>query len=152
MTTVNDDGLDDVAAITPTLSVKVAGGCAILAGVLALVLALQAAAVLQVAGVYRLAILLLSTGGLGAIVGGFRLTRMLGGSAHLTAGFSGAVLLTALVWFVLALSKGVLVLLALPILPIAGTAVVTSVANRVVVQRADAARSRLRAQGLDAGL
>ena len=147
-----DEGFDDVAAVTPPLSVKVAGACSMLAGVLCLVLALQAGAVLAVAGAFQLAVVLFVVCGLGAVISGFRLTRLLGGSALLSAGFASMTLLSALAWFVVALMNGLVILLALPILPISGAAVITSLANRELVAKADAARSRLRAQGLDLGL
>ncbi len=147
-----DDGLDDVAAVTPPTTVKVSGACSMLAGVLTLVLAVQAGAVLQVRGAYQLAVVLFAVCGLGAIVSGFRLTRLLGGSALLTTGFACMTLLSALAWFVVALMNGVLVLLALPIVPVAGAAAITAFTSRALVERADAARSRLRAQGLDLGL
>jgi hypothetical protein len=65
---------------------------------------------------------------------------------------SGACFVSASLWFVVALMTGVLILLALPILPIAGAAAITAFANRQRWARADGARSRLRAQGLDLGL
>jgi hypothetical protein len=147
-----EEGLDDVAAVTPPLNVKVSGACSIFAGVLSLVLALQAGAVLEVRGAFQLAVVLFAVCGLGGVVSGFRLTRLLGGSALLTTGFASLTLLSALGWFVVALMNGVLILLALPIVPIAGAAAITSFANRELVARADVARSRLRAQGLDLGL
>jgi hypothetical protein len=147
-----EDGTDDVAMVTPTVAVKVSGACAMLTGVLCLVLALQAGAVLGVRGAFQLVIALFGVCGLGALVSGFRLTRLLAGSALLTTGFASMSFVSALLWFVVALMKGVLILLALPILPIAGAAAITSFANRQRVARADAARSRLREQGLDLGL
>lgn len=147
-----EEGLDDVAAVTPTFGVKVSGACSMLAGVLSSVLALQAGAVLQVRGAFQLAVVLFAVCGLGAVISGFRLTRLLGGSALLTSGFACMTFVSALAWFVVALLNGVLILLALPILPIAGAATITAFANRELVTRADAARSRLRAQGLDLGL
>jgi hypothetical protein len=147
----DDDGLDDVAAITPTLAVKVAGGSAILSGALCLVIALQSTVILQVQGVFQAGSALFLAVGVVAIISGYRLTRMRGGAATLTSAVGCAVLVLALGWFVLALTRGVLIVLALPMLPVAAVSAITSFTSRASVALADAARKRLRAQGLDVG-
>jgi hypothetical protein len=77
---------------------------------------------------------------------------MRAGAALLCATASGALVLAALAWFVITLLGGVFVLLALGLVPLASVAAIASVASLKPVERASAARKRLRAQGLDAGL
>jgi len=150
--TLDGDSTDDIAAVTPKPAVKVAGALTIGSGLLALVLALQAGALLEVRGVYRLAEPVFFVVGAACVVGGYRLTRMRAGSALWSAGATLAALVSALGWFILTLTGGVFVLLALGLVPVSAVAAIASFASVGPIERASAARRRLRAQGLDAGL
>lgn len=143
---------DDILAITPTPKVKVAAACTAIAGVLSLVLCLQAGAVLQVRGPYQAVAPVFGVLGVLGLVAGHRLSRMKNGAAWLGVGVSGAIGLAALAWFVLAILGGVLILLALVLLPLSSVAVLAAVGSSAAIQRAERARARLRSEGLDSGL
>jgi hypothetical protein len=146
------ESLDDIVAVTPTPAVKIAGALSLGSGLIACVLALQAGALLEARGAYQLAEPTFLLLGAACLVGGYRLTRMRAGAALLCAVASGVLVLAALGWFVITLLGGVFVLLALGLVPLASVAAIASVASLKPVERASAARKRLRAQGLDAGL
>lgn len=148
----NTDSADDISAITPTSGVKVAGGLTILSGFIACVLALQAGTLLGARGVYRLSEPLFLLLGLACLVGGYRLTRMRAGSARWSMFAAAFTALAGLLWFVMTLQAGVLVLMALGLVPVASLATIAGLASLKPVERAAAARKRLREQGLDSGL
>lgn len=143
---------DDILAITPTPRVKAAAACTAIAGVLSLVLCLQAGAVLQLRGGYQAVAPVFGVLGLLGLVTGYRLSRMKNGAAWLGVGVSGAIGLAALVWFVVALLGGVFILLALLLLPLSSGALLAAVGSSAAIQRAEGARARLRSEGLDSGL
>ena len=151
---MNTDGesMDDIAAVTPTPAVKLGGALTIGSGLIACVLALQAGALLEARGAYRLAEPLFLLLGVACVFGGYRLTRLRAGAALLSCVAAGVTVLSALAWFVLTFMSGVFVLLALALVPLASLAAIASLASLKPVERAAAARKRLRAQGLDAGL
>lgn len=148
----NTDSVDDISAITPTSGVKLAGGLTILSGFIACVLALQAGTLLGARGIYRLSEPLFLLLGLACLVGGYRLTRMRGGSARWSTLAAALTALAGLLWFVMTLQAGVLVLMALGLVPVASLATIAGLASFKPVERAAAARKRLREQGLDSGL
>jgi fatty acid desaturase len=86
------------------------------------------------------------------IFAGARCAAMRGIGARLSAAVGGLLAVFGLAWFVIAFVGGVLILLALVLVPIAGVAAGFALSNLDVTRRADEARQRLRAQGLDAGL
>ncbi|HET9931683.1 MAG TPA: hypothetical protein VFQ35_13375, partial [Polyangiaceae bacterium] len=151
MNTTNDS-IDDIAAITPTPGVKLAGGLTILSGFISGVLALQAGTLLGARGVYRLSEPLFALLGLACLVSGFRLTRMRAGSARWATVAAALACVSGLVWFVMTLQAGVFVLMALGLVPLASIATIAGLASLKPVERAAAARRRLREQGLDSGL
>ncbi len=148
----NTDSIDDISAITPTTGVKVAGGLTILSGFVSCVLALQAGTLLGARGIYRLSEPLFGLLGVACIVGGYRLTRMRAGSARGSTVAAALTGLSGLIWFGMTLQAGVFVLMALGLVPIASLATIAALASWKPVERAAAARKRLREQGLDSGL
>jgi hypothetical protein len=150
--TPDDDSMGDIAAVTPKPAVKVAGALSIGSGLIALVLALQAGALLGARGVYQLVEPLFAVLGALSLIGGYRLTRMRAGSALWSASATLAVCVCALGWFIVTLLSGVFVLLALGLVPLSAIAAIASLASVKPVELAAAARKRLRAQGLDSGL
>lgn len=140
-----------MVAIKATSSAKVGGGVMAAAGVLALVLAFQGFAILGLRGVYRLSEpVFLVLGALG-ILAGARLAAMRGIGALLTTIVGGLLCVTSLGWFVWTLVSGLFLILPFFLVPISAWAALMGVLNLAKTRDADAARSRLRAQGLDAG-
>ena len=150
--TLQADPVDDIAVIIPSRTVKVAAALTMLSGVVTLGLAVQASTLLNPIGVYRLSPLVFAALGLGALVSGARVSRMRAGSAHWSVALAALMALAGLTWFVLALKSGVLLVMALALAPLAIVAIVASLLSLALVERATAARKRLRAQGLDSGL
>lgn len=146
------EAVDDVVAITPTTLVKVAAACTTFGGVLSLVLALQAGALLEVRGAFRAVVVVFAVLGVAAVVCGFRVSRMRRGAALWAAIVMALLCLAAIGWFVLALLGGVFVLLALALVPITAVGTVSAARSIKTVERAALARSRLRSLGLDVGL
>ncbi len=149
---MDGDSVDDISLLAPTPAVKVAAACTLLSGLLGVVLALQAGALLEARGAYRLSEPVFGLLGLVELWVGYRLSRMRGRAALMSAIASGLLALAALVWFGITLMNGVFVFLALVLMPVASVATIGSLASLKVTARADAARLRLREQGLDAGL
>jgi hypothetical protein len=144
-------GDDDMVAIRPTAGAKVGAAFMAGAGVLGLVLALQGFVFLQLRGVYALSEPIFAALGALGIFAAARLASMRGLGALLAVIGGGLLSLAALIWFVVAMLGGVFILLAIALVPIAGIAAGLGAANLQTARKADAARSRLRAQGLDAG-
>jgi hypothetical protein len=143
---------DDMLAIKATPAVKAGAAFMAGAGVLGLVLALQGAAVLGLRGIYQLTELVFGLLGALGIYAGARFSAMRGVGARLSAVVGGLLAVLGLAWFVIAFVGGVLILLALVLVPVGGVAAGFALSNLEATRRADQARSRLRAQGLDAGL
>jgi hypothetical protein len=144
-------GDDDMIAIKPTSGAKLGGAVMAGAGVLGLVLALQGFAVLGLRGAYQLSEPLFGLLGALGIFAAARLASMRGQGALLTAVVGALLSLLAIAWFVVALLGGVFILLALALAPVGALAAVLGIVNLAPARKADAARGRLRAQGLDAG-
>jgi hypothetical protein len=140
-----------MAAIKATGTAKAAGAFMAGAGVLSLVLALQAAIVLMVRGPYQLVEVLFTLLGLVGVFAGAKLAGMRSLGAWLSIVTGALLALSSLGWFLLAMSRGVFVVPALFLVPLAAVASGLAAANLDATGRADDARSRLRAQGLDAG-
>ncbi len=146
-----DQADDDMLAIKPTSGVKAGAAFMAGAGVLGLVIALQGFAIISLRGVYQLSEVVFGLLGALGIFAAARFSAMRGIGARLTAGVGLALAVCGLGWFVIALLGGVFIMLALAVVPVAGVAAGLAFVNLGATRRADAARSRLRAQGLDAG-
>jgi hypothetical protein len=143
----------DLAAIVVPPSAKFGGGALLLLGVLTLVLCLQT--VLVVGRYNSLTIPIISAMfllGLSCAVLGFQVTRGSGKAAVLGTGFASITFLGAGGWFVFGIFNNLFSLLALMLMPIAVTAILFVALSISWARRADLARERLRAQGLDSGL
>jgi hypothetical protein len=146
-----DQADDDMLAIKPTASAKAGAAFMAGAGVLGLVIALQGFAIISLRGVYQLSEVVFGVLGALGIFAGARLSGMRGVGARLSAAVGLLLAVAGLGWFVIALLGGIFIMLALVMAPVAGVAAGLAFVNLAATQRADAARSRLRAQGLDAG-
>lgn len=150
--TMPEETADDILAITPTPRVKAAAGICVVSGVFSLILALQAGTILQVRGIFQAATPLFALLGLAAVVAGYRLARMRAGAAWFAVGAAAGVGLLSLLWFVFALLNGVVLYLALLLVPLTGGAVLAATGCTLALERAARARQRLRSEGLDSGL
>ena len=143
----------DLEAITVPASAKFGGGALLLLGVLTLVLCLQT--VLVVARYDSLTVPIISLMfalGAACAVLGFRITRGSGKATLTGTVFAGIDFVLTAAWFVFGIFHNLFSLLALLLLPIAVTALLFSALSIGWARRADEARERLRAQGLDSGL
>jgi len=143
----------DLAAIVVPPNAKFGGGALLLLGVLTLVLCLQTLLLIA-----RYEPLLIVVVGLMFVLGGgsawigFQVTRGSGKAALLGTGIAGISFVCSGAWFVYAMFNNVVSLLALLLMPIAVTALLFCALSIGWAKRADLARERLRAQGLDSGL
>jgi len=142
----------DLQAITVPSSVKVGGGTLLLLGVLTLVLCLQTALVVRFNAITTTIVLLMFTNGLACALSGFYLTRGSGKAAVSGTVLAGASFFLLAAWVGFSLYNGLLSLLAISLLPLSLLAATFGGLSISWARRADHARERLRAQGLDLGL
>jgi hypothetical protein len=142
----------DLDAIVVPSSVKLAGGLLVGAGVCATLIGIQALFFFRMAGAYQaVGPLALMLGG-GCVFFGWGVVR--GRSRAALAGLvvGALTLLFSLGWVALSLMNGVFSFISLANLPLSGLAAALVASSLKQVKAIDAARDRLRAQGLDAGL
>jgi hypothetical protein len=148
--TDSDDA--DLEAIVVPSSAKFGGGALLLLGVLTLVLGLQTVLVVARYNSLTLPIIAVMFAlGAGCSVLGFQTTRGSGKAATLGTGFAGLSFVLAGAWFVFGIFHNLVSMLALMLMPIAVTAALFCGLSISWARRADAARERLRAHGLDSG-
>jgi len=146
------DDADLEAIVVPNLA-KVGGGSLLLLGVLTLVLCLQTVLVVGRYNALTIPIIaVMFVLGAACSVLGFQITRGSGKAAVLGTAFGGVTFVLSGAWFVFGLMNNLVSLLALMLEPLAALAVVFSAVSIGWARRADAARERLRAHGLDSGL
>lgn len=143
--------MDDLDALRLPGTAKVAGGFALLLGVFQCILAAQNAVVLRGALQYPIT-------GFMAILGlviayaGFRVTRGSGKAAIVALSACTVGLITAAAWFVFTLLHGMLSPLTFLVFVLSLATLTLSALAVPALRRVDAARARLRAQGLETGL
>jgi len=142
---------DPLTDITPTVLVKAAGRIVLVAGGLMALMGLQSLG-LRFAGVFVVVPYLQIVLGLAAAVMGWMLNRGRGWAAMAGAFCSVALAFFNIVWIVWALSNGYFTLMSLIVLPFAVVGSVLAALSVAPCKRADAARARLAADGLDLGL
>jgi len=142
----------DLQAVTVPSSVKVGGGTLLLLGVLTLVLCLQTSLAVRFTVVSTPIVLLMFAVGLACALLGFYLTRGSGRAAVAGTVLAGASFFLLAGWVGFSLYNGLLSLLALLLLPLSLLAATFGALSMSWARRADLARERLRAQGLDLGL
>ncbi|HEY3496963.1 MAG TPA: hypothetical protein VGK73_19825 [Polyangiaceae bacterium] len=141
----------DLEAIAVPSEVKLAGGVTIGAGLAAGITGLQALLFFRLPGALQVIgpVALLLAGG--CVMAGWGVVRGRSRAALASVSLAGLTFLLGLAWVIFALLNGVLSLTALAVFPLSGAAVVLVALSLKRVQRIEAARERLRAQGLDAG-
>jgi|GEM_PF-1986193 len=149
----NADAQDaDLQAVTVPSSVKIGGGTLLLWGVLTLVLCLQTALAVRFDALTTPIVLLMFALGLSGVLLGFQLTRGSGKAAVSGVVLSAVSFFLFAAWVAFSLYNGLLSLLALALLPLSLLAATFCGLSVSWARRADQARERLRAQGLDLGL
>lgn len=143
----------DLDAIVVPSTAKFGGGALLLLGALTLVLCLQTVLVVRRYDALTTPIIgVMFALGLGCAVLGFQITRGSGKAAVVGTVLAGITFFGSGTWFVFGLFHNFVSALALLLLPIAVAAGLFSALSIGWARRADAARDRLRAQGLDPGL
>lgn len=151
--TSSEDAQDaDLQAITVTSTVKVGGVSLLALGVLTLVLCLQTALAVRFDSVSTPIVLTMFSIGLACALVGFYLTRGSGKAAVSGTALSGLAFVLLTAWLIFATIHGFFSLLCLALIPLALIACFFSALTIPWTRRADAARERLREQGLDLGL
>jgi hypothetical protein len=142
---------DDLEALVIPSSVKVAGAMLIGAGVTVGIVGLQVLGFRTSGFVSLVGPLALVLSG-GCVFAGWGVVRARARSALFALVLAVVTGLFAAAWVVLALMNGVLSPISLLVLPLAATAAILIFFATKNIRKIDAARERLRAQGLDAGL
>jgi hypothetical protein len=142
----------DLQAITVPSSVKAGGGSLLLLGVLTLVVCLQTALVVRFNVITTPIVLLMFVLGLACALVGFYVTRGSGKAALVGTALAGAAFFLLAGWVGFALYGGLLSLLSISLLPLSLLSATFCALSISWGRRADLARGRLRAQGLDLGL
>jgi Ca2+/Na+ antiporter len=132
--------------------VKIGGGTLLLLGVLTLVLCLQTALAVRFNVIGAPIVLMMFAIGLAAALLGFYLTRGSGKAAVSGTVLAGVSFFLLAAWVGFSLYNGLLSLLAMALLPLSLLAATFCALSVGWARRADQARERLRAQGLDLGL
>jgi hypothetical protein len=148
----NDSDDADLEAIVVPSSAKFGGGALLLLGVLTLVLGLQTVLVVARYNSLTLPIIavMFALGG-GSSVLGFQTTRGSGKATVLGTGLASLSFVLAGAWFGFGIFHNLVSMLALMLMPIAVTAALFCGLSISWARRADEARERLRAHGLDSG-
>jgi hypothetical protein len=148
-----DQADDDLAAITATPLAKLAGGLLIGLGAFDAVLALQSWLLLVRAPVPALLLVLSMIAAAPVCVFlGWKVARLYGWASLAGSAAAGVTGVVALSWALFAFFNGVVALLAFALVPLSLAASVVSGLCIDAGRRADAARERLRDQGLEAGI
>jgi len=142
----------DLQAVTVPSQVKIGGGTLLLWGVLTLVLCLQTALAVRFTAITTPIVLLMFALGLSGAWLGFKLTRGSGKAAVSGVVLTGVSFFLLAAWVGFSLYNGLLSLLAISLLPLSLLAALFCGLSVSWARRADQARERLRAQGLDLGL
>lgn len=146
------DGDEDVQAAAPSTLVRIAGRVSTLAGVFSIVLGLQSFVNIRLVGFFAIAPFAQILLGLGLAICGWMLSRGRGWAAIGSAALGAVTVLSTIVFSVTALLGGYVTLMPVFV-------IISGVAGAVMAGvgigeclRADKARERLAAQGLDMGL
>lgn len=142
---------DPLTDVTPSLLVKLAGRIVLVAGGLMALMGVQSLT-LWFAGMFAVVPYVQIALGVAVAVMGWMLNRGRGWAAIAGSVCAGVMALFNTLWIVWALSNGYFTLMSLIVIPFAvGGSVLAALAVRPC-QRADAARARLAAEGLDLGM
>jgi hypothetical protein len=143
--------MDDLDALRLPAIAKVAGGIGLLLGGFQCILAVQSFLLLRPA--WRFLVLAVMFGlGLILLRAGYRMTRGFGRGALIGAVAAAANGLVVAAWLVFALLQGVLSPLTLLVILLSMASLVFSSLTIPALRSVDAARDRLREEGLETGL
>jgi hypothetical protein len=141
----------DIAACTPDINVKAAAGGLAVSGILLVLLCAQTASLLPLNLETTPIIGGMGVAGALSIFAATRVARLYTAGAWLGVIVGGVASLSGLAWLLFSVIGGLFSLLALAAPPIALLSTLATVLVLPRAQRAEAARERLRAAGLDLG-
>ncbi len=144
--------LDDLSALTPTASSKLAGGFTILGGGFTLIASLQGFMVWRLEGLILAVLLLLLALGGAHVVLGFKVVRMRGWAARTATFTSGFAFLVGAAWFAFGIYSGLFSLPTLALIPLTGAASILCSSVIKPALKADALRAKLAEQGISSGI
>jgi len=142
---------DDFQTAQPPAIAKVAGGVALGAGALAVLVLAQTVTGFWVRSDFKIGLVVLAALGVADAVFGLALMRARAWAAIASAAGCAALFLGASIWLFVSLRSGLVSLFALGAPPLAFVAAVLAAIGVAPCRRASAARARLAAQGLDMG-
>jgi hypothetical protein len=146
------DAEEDIAASSPPVLARAAGGVIALAGAVVTLTGAQTLAMVSIRGPWAVAPWVLLMLGLGELVLGTVVFRARAWGAVLATGVSLAQTIAAMVWLVFSMAHGLFSLYALGGPCVSLGAVVMALVAMGPCQIASAARARLKAQGMDLGI
>lgn len=142
---------EDLATIVPTTLAKAGGGAQMFIGLFGLVLALQTSSIVRFRGLQQLILPTMILGALALLGLGWKTLKGRGTAAFVGAFVAAFYGLLGLAWLVYSFSNALFSLVALFLGPASIVAAVLSALAISAGRRADDARDRLRAQGMDVG-
>jgi hypothetical protein len=143
---------DDIAAATPPLMARVAGGADALAGLVVALTGVQTLTLVELRAPYAAAPWVLVALGLTTVVLGVFVFRARVVAAIAAIGAGGLLVLASGAWLVLSFTHGLFSLFAMAAPFVATAALVLTFLALGPCQRASAARDRLSAQGMNLGI
>jgi hypothetical protein len=143
---------DDIAAATPPLLARVAGGADALAGLLVALTGVQTLTLVNLRAPYTLAPWVLVALGLPTVVLGTFVFRARAIAAIAAIGAGVVLVLASSAWLILSFTHGLFSLFAMASPFVAAAAMVLTILALGPCQRASSARERLSAQGMNLGI
>ena len=142
---------EDLEVIRPTSAAKASGGIMLLGGVFTVLLGVQTALVWRASAIVGVALILMF--GLGSVLAfsGWLVARVRGWASLTGAIAGGTMAVFGLGWAIFALLNGLFSPLSLLVVPLNALGSLLALVRLGPGRRADAARERLRDQGLEAG-
>lgn len=143
---------EDIAAATPPVIARIAGGLVALAGIVVALTGLQTLAMVTIRGPLEIAPYALALLGIVEIAAGTLVFRARGWAAIGAAVTSFVAVLASGLWLLVSMAHGLLSLYAMASPFVATVAGVMAIVAAGPCERASAARRRLREQGMDLGI
>ena len=142
---------EDLVTIVPTTIAKVGGGAQMFVGLFGLVLALQTSSIVRFRGLQQLILPTMIVGAVALLGLGWKTTKGRGTPAFVGTFVAASYGLLGLAWLVYSFANALFSLVALFLGPASIVAAILSALAIGAGRKADDARERLRAHGLDAG-
>ncbi len=142
---------EDLATIMPTTIAKAGGGAQMFVGLFGLVLALQTSSIVRFRGLQQLILPTMILFASVLLVTGWKTTKGRGSAAFVGTFVAGFYALLAIAWLVYSFSNSLFSVVAVFLGPASLVAAILTALAIGPGRKADDARERLRAQGMDVG-